>query len=111
MSGLIACFPTKILAAPTKKTSRQYTSSLWEFQIQTSVSTVATHVGRIRSCMLQRLWWAFLSHGPFQAWISLRVATHMLPVLVHTSSSEYLRVLPKARRWLRANGSSGGLGI
>src|SRR5271157_712480 len=37
----------------------------------------------------------FTKHGIFQAWVSLPVATDVLPLLVHACSSECLQKLPK----------------
>jgi len=53
----------------------------------------------------------FTSVGPLQAWISLLVATDVLPLLVHACSTECLRMLPKPAQGYVETAHQGGLGI
>jgi len=53
----------------------------------------------------------FRNSQPHQAWISLRVATDVLPLLVHACSKECLRNLPSAPRNYIAGPHCGGLDL
>jgi hypothetical protein len=50
----------------------------------------------------------FTVHGPHQVWISLRVATDVLPLLVHACSSECVQNLPKPPEGYVAEPHQGG---
>lgn len=51
----------------------------------------------------------FTENGPYQRWVSLRVATDVLPLLVHACSIECLRSIPKAPEGSLPDPHEGGL--
>src|SRR5215831_18494975 len=51
----------------------------------------------------------FTEHGPYQFWISLRVATDVLPLLVHACSNHCARSLPAEARGYVPQPHQGGL--
>jgi hypothetical protein len=53
----------------------------------------------------------FTKDGPYQVWISLRVATDVLPLLVHACSGECVQSLPKPPEGYVSQAHQGGLGI
>jgi hypothetical protein len=52
----------------------------------------------------------FTKHGPSQVWISLRVATDVLPLLVHACSTEMHPTASQSRGWLCVGAASGRIG-
>lgn len=53
----------------------------------------------------------FMDDGPLQAWISLWVATDVLPLLVHACSSECLKMLPEPAEGYVQMAHQGGLHV
>jgi hypothetical protein len=53
----------------------------------------------------------FTDYGPYQVWISLWVATDVLPLLVHACSSECARNLPKPAPGYVSDAHHGGLEV
>ena len=53
----------------------------------------------------------FTKHGPHQMWVSLRVATDVLPLLVHACSSECVQNLPKPPEGYVPQAHQGGLAV
>jgi hypothetical protein len=54
---------------------------------------------------------SFTRQGPYQMWISLAVATDVLPLLVHACSEECLRQLPEPARGYVPKPHQGGLEV
>ncbi len=52
---------------------------------------------------------SFTKHGPYQVWISLSVATDVLPLLVHACSGECVQQLPEPARGYVPKPHQGGL--
>ena len=53
----------------------------------------------------------FTQHGPYQLWVSLGVATDVLPLLVHACSNECVQNLPKPPEGYLPEPHSGGLEV
>ena len=51
----------------------------------------------------------FTKHGPYQVWVSLGVATDVLPLLVHACSAECVQQLPEPARGYVRSPHQGGL--
>jgi hypothetical protein len=105
-------FPYEIMRCKKLKRSRVSTRALYgnfkyrpPFPHLLSISDDLTPV----SCSVCR--GTFTSHGPYQAWISLRVATDVLPLLVHACSAECLQNLPKPPEGYVPKPHEGGLGV
>lgn len=105
-------FPYEITRCKNLKLSRVSTRALYgNYKYRAPFPRLPSILSDIvpASCSVCR--GPFQEGGPYQAWISLRVATDILPLLVHACSPECIRRLPQPPAGCVPHSHQGGLGL
>lgn len=105
-------FPYEIIRCPKLARSRVSTRALYgNYKYRPAFPRLPCHLAEIVPACCSVCRGPFTTAGIHQVWISLRVATDTLPLLVHACSSECIQKLPKPAEGYVPEPHQGGLQI